>query len=133
MTKIKWDDSYSVGIKVIDKQHKHFVGLLNDLYECLELNKTSKIPDIIKDLTSYAENHFKMEEEYFEKFHYVDAEVHKAAHDLMREKVKAFNNRHDDPKALGFDVLYFMEKWLLIHFKSMDKKYVETFKQHGIY
>ena len=132
MTAIKWDDNYSVGVKVIDKQHKHFVGLLNTLYESLESNNTAKIPDIIKDLTSYADHHFKTEEEYFAKFHYENAEVHMAAHNELRAKVRGFTDRQGDPRALGFDLLYFLEKWLLVHFRGMDKKYVETFKQYGV-
>lgn len=132
MTQIKWDDNYSVGVKEIDKQHKHFIGLLNAVYECLESNNTKKLPDVIKDLTDYAEHHFKTEEDYFDKFSYADAEIHKAAHRELMAKVYGFADRHDDPRALGFDLLYFLEKWLLVHFRGMDKKYVETFKQHGV-
>jgi len=132
MTSIKWDDNYKIGVKAIDKQHKHFVGLLNTLYEYLESKHTEKIPEIIKDLTDYADHHFKTEEEYFEKFNYEDAEVHKAAHEELRAKVNELHDRQGDSKKLGFDLMYFMEKWLLLHFRGMDKKYVESFKRHGL-
>lgn len=133
MTAIKWDDSYNVGVKVIDKQHKHFVGMLNTLYESLESENTKKIPDIIKDLTSYAEHHFETEEEYFDKFHYEDAEIHKAAHIELKAKALSFVDRHDNSKALGFDLLYFLERWLLVHFKGADKKFAEFLKQNGLH
>jgi hemerythrin-like metal-binding protein len=132
MTEIKWDDNYKIGVKAIDKQHKHFIGLINTVYECLESNNTKKLPDVIKDLTDYAQHHFTTEEEYFDKFHYADAEVHKTAHRELMAKVNAFAIRHDDPKALGFDLLYFLEKWLLVHFRGMDKKYVKIFREHGV-
>ena len=132
MTEVKWDDNYKIGVKAIDKQHRHFIGLINDVYECLESKNTQKLQGVIKDLTDYARHHFQTEEDYFDKFHYIDAEVHKAAHRELMEKVEAFATRHDDPKALGFDLLYFLEKWLLVHFRGMDKKYVETFKQNGV-
>jgi hemerythrin-like metal-binding protein len=132
MTSIKWDDKYKIGVKSIDKQHKHFVGLINTLYEYIESRHTERIPEIINDLSLYAEEHFKLEEKYFDEFNYVDSDAHKAAHNELRLKVRELNTKRDNPKDLAFDLLYFMEKWLLVHFRGMDKKYVETFKQHGL-
>lgn len=132
MTSINWNDNYKIGIKSIDKQHKHFVGLLNTLYEYIESRHTERIPEFIDELTSYADEHFKLEEEYFDKYNYEDADVHKAAHMELRLKIQELHDKHDNPKELAFELLYFMEKWLLIHFRGMDKKYVETFKQHGL-
>jgi len=132
MTLIKWDESYVVGVGVIDEQHKHFVGMLNTLYESLESKHTEKVTDIIQDLTDYAEHHFKTEEEYFDKFHYPDAEIHKAAHNELRAKAKGFADRHDNPKKLGLDLLFFLERWLLVHFRGADTKFAKFLKQNGI-
>jgi methyl-accepting chemotaxis protein/hemerythrin len=132
MTVIKWDESYIVGVGVIDEQHKHFVGLLNTLYESLESKNTKKVPDIIQDLTDYAELHFKTEEEYFDKFHYPDAEIHKAAHNELRVKVKGFAASHDKPKRLGVELLFFLERWLLVHFRGADTKFAKFLKQNGV-
>lgn len=132
MTSIKWDDNYKIGVKSIDKQHKHFVGLINTLYEYIESRHTERIPEIINDLSSYADEHFKLEEKYFDEFNYIDSDIHKAAHKELRVKVQELHSKHNNPKELAFDLLYFMEKWLLVHFRGMDKKYVETFKQHGL-
>ncbi len=132
MTAIKWDDSYSVGVKAIDSQHKHFIGLINTVYEVLESKNTKKLPDVIKDLTSYADHHFKTEEEYFDKFHYPDADLHKAAHNGLRVRVDSFTNRQGDPIAIGFELLYFLERWMLIHFRGIDKKLADLIKQNGV-
>jgi methyl-accepting chemotaxis protein/hemerythrin len=132
VTAIKWDKSYIVGVSVIDDQHKHFVGLLNTLYESLESKHMEKIAEIITDLTDYAEHHFKTEEDYFDKFHYPDAEIHKAEHNELRAKVQDFANRHDNPKKLGNDLLFFLEKWLLVHFRGADTKFAKFLKQNGV-
>lgn len=132
MTSVSWDDKYKVGIKIIDEQHKHFIGLLNALYKTLESKNHEKLSDIIHDVAEYADYHFKVEEGYFKKFDYKDAESHKAAHDEIRAKVKEFLHRKDDPSVVGFDMLYFLERWFLIHMKGTDKKYVETFRAHGL-
>lgn len=132
MKVIKWDDKLSVNVKVIDEQHKHFIGLINTVYEVLESKNTKKLPEVIKDLTAYGDHHFKTEQEYFDKFHYPDADLHKAAHNELRAKVDSFTNRQGDPIAIGFELLYFLERWLLIHFKGTDKKFAEFLKQNGV-
>ena len=132
MTTIKWDDNNNVGVKIIDDQHKHFIGLLNSLYGCLESKNIKKLPDIIKDVAEYADYHFKTEEKYFDKFKYVDADDHKAAHDKLREKIKSFDSIKGDPIDVGFELLYFMEHWFLIHFKGTDKKFAKVLNEHGI-
>jgi len=132
MTYIKWDDKNSVGVRIIDEQHKHFVGLLNALYDSLKVKDINKISRIVEDLMSYADFHFKTEEKYFDKFKYEDADAHKAAHKKLIAEVQTFLNRKDDPVIVGFDLLYFMERWFLIHFKGTDIKFAKTFNQNGL-
>jgi len=83
-------------------------------------------------LTSYADLHFKTEEEYFDKFHYPDADLHKAAHNELRTKVDSFTSRKGDPIAIGFELIYFLERWALIHFKGTDKKLGELIRQNSV-
>jgi hemerythrin-like metal-binding protein len=133
MVNIKWEDKYEIGVKIIDDQHKHFVGLLNALYKCLEVRDTKRLPDIIKDVFSYAGYHFKVEEGYFDKFGYPEADEHKAAHDSLLERAKSFTKRPDkDQIKTGFELVYFLERWLFVHIKGTDQKYVQFFHEHGI-
>ncbi len=108
------------------------MGLLNALYKTLESKNHEKISDIIHDVALYADYHFKVEEDYFKKFGYEEADLHKVAHDDIRAKVKEFLNRKDDPSVVGFDLLYFLERWFLTHMKGTDKKYVDCFRRHGL-
>ena len=62
MEYIEWSKDYSVNVKLIDDQHKHFVGIMNLLYKEIQSNKTDRIPEIIDELVSYAETHFDTEE-----------------------------------------------------------------------
>jgi len=133
MTFVKWNDTDSVHVKIIDEQHRHFVGLLNSLYACLESDDMDKISNIIGDLASYTLYHFKTEEEYFDKFCYEGAADHKAAHNEIKAKVVVFlERRKDDPKTVGFDLLYFLERWFFVHLKGMDKRYTECFNKNGL-
>jgi hemerythrin len=132
MTYIKWDDDNNVGVKIIDDQHKHFVGLLNHLYSCLEAKDVKRLPNIINDVVEYANYHFETEEKYLIKFNYADADSHIAAHNNLRLKINDFANKSSDSIESGFDFLYFMEHWFLIHFKGSDAKFAKLFNQNGL-
>ena len=132
MASIKWDDNYKIGIKTIDEEHEHFVNLIDTVYQNLESNDNEKIQAVIKDLSDYADHHFKTEEKYFDELDYADATAHKAAHHEMMKKINDLADPKMNQKSRGFELLRFLEKWLLVHFRGMDKKYVETLKAHGI-
>lgn len=66
-----WKEEYSIGIDLIDAQHKHLFDIGNEAYKLLKsdlcLDKYDKIIEIIEDLRQYTKFHFKTEEEYMLK------------------------------------------------------------------
>jgi hemerythrin len=133
MAAIEWNDRDSVNVKVIDDQHKHFIGILNYLYERLEANDLLKIPEIIQSVLAYTDYHFKTEEDLFEKFHYEGAAEHIRAHRDLVAEVEAFIARKDDLVVIGYDLLDFLSNWLVVHLNDMDHKYTKCFNEHGLY
>lgn len=131
---IEWDEKYSVGIKQIDKQHKHFVGIMNKLFKAMQTDKDNAVSKIVEELVAYASDHFATEEAYFAEFNYPDAKTHIAEHRKIKASVDIFlSQKDDDPLRLGYNLLDLLEDWLFKHINSMDKKYVEFFRQNGIY
>ena len=52
--KLEWTEELSVGVKVIDVQHKHFIDLINrtfEVYQSLELRNS--LPQILDELITY--------------------------------------------------------------------------------
>ena len=130
---MKWSDKFSVGVKQIDKQHKHFIGIMEELFEAMQSDKKNAVPKIIIELTSYADVHFATEEAYFDKFNYIDKDAHKAEHAKIKNQIKEFlAKKDDDPFTLGYNLLDLLEDWLFKHILTVDKKYVECFKKHGV-
>jgi hemerythrin-like metal-binding protein len=81
----------------------------------------------------YAGYHFKTEEKYFDKYGYEDADSHKAAHKVLMEKAADFVHRKNaDPIEIGFELVRFLERWLFVHIKGTDRKYVQFFHEHSI-
>ncbi len=132
MSLFKWSDKYSVNVKIIDNQHKHFIGLIDELYECLVANDVEKFHEILNDLKIYTNYHFETEEKYFDEFNYKDSKIHKAAHQQLREKTESFLQKPDNLLDSGYKLLEFMTDWLVHHIEEMDKKYSETFHKHGL-
>ena len=61
---IEWDSKYDVGVEAVDKQHRHLVDLMNDLYDaCIgeRLELDQKFKDVMKELVDYVMVHFKDE------------------------------------------------------------------------
>ena len=64
---MKWKDEYSVGIDVIDEQHKKLFEISEVLANAIEINE---IKDILLFLENYMEFHFNTEEALMKKYGY---------------------------------------------------------------
>ncbi|MFA6428349.1 MAG: bacteriohemerythrin [Candidatus Buchananbacteria bacterium] len=131
---IIWQEEYSVGVKEIDQQHQHFIGILNGLYTAItEQQVTQAIEKIINDLVVYATNHFATEEKYFDLFNYEFSVEHKAEHQKLTTKVLALKKAYEAGQEVATELLDFLEDWLVDHLSVQDKKYVKCFHDHGLF
>ena len=130
---ITWQDEYSVNVKEIDDQHKHFIGILNRLYMAIQASDTAVLSPLIDELVAYATKHFATEEKYFDQFHYEGATEHKEEHAKLAATVaESLARKTEDPLTLSYELLDFLEDWLVNHLNTMDKKYVTCFAEHGL-
>jgi hemerythrin len=134
MALIEWKDSYSVGVKLIDEQHKKLFSHLNDLYSAVEQVKDNEnLSKVLNDLSDYVILHFSIEEKYFEEFRYEGMEEHKAQHKQYTDKIESFREGFAKNQSfLSFDLLSFLEDWILNHVTIEDKKYTKCFLDHGL-
>lgn len=129
-----WKPEYVFGLKEIDSQHRHFVGILDRLYDLIisgssrdELSKT------LDELINYAGNHFKTEEKYFDEFNYEGAADHKEEHRELAEKISNLKKRFEvGTEDISVELIDFLEDWLVQHLLNLDSKYVDCFRQHGL-
>ncbi|MCP4710444.1 MAG: hemerythrin family protein [Planctomycetes bacterium] len=67
--RIKWSESMSTGVSIIDEQHKDLIDSLNSLSQAITEGKGRDIiAGILEFAEEYAGMHFRLEEEYFEKY-----------------------------------------------------------------
>ena len=134
MSGFEWKEEYSVGVELIDTQHKMFVGILNDLYAAIMAQKEDLIlDDIFDQLVKYTEFHFQTEERYFDEFHYEGSEEHKAEGARLGADIAGLREKKEGRrKRSPFERRDFLEAWLIEHIMDMDKKYTTCFHEHGL-
>lgn len=134
---IKWDKSYSVGVRMIDAQHKKLFEMLNELHKIakgIDGENAEPLENIILILAAYVDFHFRTEEEYFEKFDYEKTKEHMTQHKFYADKIREFKEKYKKgEKGLAGELIIFLEDWIKYHIKINDRKYAECFHKHGLY
>lgn len=131
---IEWKNEYSIGIDVIDNQHKQFLELMEQAYEAFDKKETKEeLAVLIDNLRSYTLLHFSTEEKYFNLFNYELKDEHIEHHLKLKEELMRLMKKFqmDGPKITP-QLVDFLENWLVIHLDHEDKKYVKCFKEHGL-
>jgi len=134
MDLITWEETMSVNVQEIDKQHQGLINLINDLNKAMRERKTKEVLDeIISSLIDYTLTHFLTEEKYFEKFEYLSASAHKKEHNDFVNRVSEFKKNFDEGKMmLSIEIMDFLKDWLTNHIKGSDKKYGPFFNEKGL-
>lgn len=132
--KLVWDEKYSVGVELIDNQHKRMFETINQLVSVVTDKPTpEKLAPMLKALLEYKQFHFATEEKYFRDFNYEGAEEHIKAHALFAEKLAMIQEQNkDNMTVMTYELLDFLEDWLLDHLMTVDQEYVECFHTHGL-
>jgi hemerythrin-like metal-binding protein len=132
--KLEWNEKYSVGIEEIDNQHKKMFSVINELLDSIRNNDTEEhLGNIIKSLIDYKIFHFETEEKYFKKFNYDGASHHIAKHQEFSSKLEEIKSKHSGFTIdFAFELVDFLEDWLIKHLMVEDQKYVECFHSNGL-
>jgi hemerythrin-like metal-binding protein len=131
---IKWEGKYSVGLSIIDKEHKELIRIMNTAIEAKQHNDNiDEILILLKQLTDYALKHFSTEEFYMAKFKYSEFQYHQEEHHNFSNKAIAYCNRViEGDNHIANEILEYLKQWLVDHIQKTDKKYVECFKKNGL-
>ncbi len=79
--KISWDDSYKIGIEMLDYQHKKLFDLVNRLYDLEDSQDTKEeLRVILYEFNDYMQTHFQEEEEYMLSIGFPNLQEHKQLH-----------------------------------------------------
>jgi len=127
---VTWSATYSVGIKLIDDQHKELLNLVNDMYNHVnnddEEAERAYFKGVIKQVVDYVKIHFATEEKIMKKTKFQGYIGHKKVHDSFIMNVVDIINQFDEGKRLPLiSFTHFIKDWILTHIAIMDKQYFE--------
>ena len=126
---LTWSDDLSVGVDVIDNQHKRIVEYINELHEARLKRDKNAIAHVIEELVDYTLSHFSFEEAMMEEAHYRFLAPHKKVHELFVRRVSEFQQRFklgEDFEAVAGDMQNTLITWLMNHIKREDMDYGAT-------
>mgnify|MGYP000678134687 CR=1 FL=1 len=131
---IEWDEKYSVGLSMIDEEHKKFIDIINKAIAAKQRNNNQEeILEILNEMAKHAQELFKTEETYMIKFNYPEYQYHKEEHIDFSVKTQVYQSSiiNDDYQTAN-EILEYLKQWLVNHIQITDKKYVECFKKNGL-
>jgi hemerythrin len=129
-----WTDDLSVGIRLIDEQHRVLLGLINELHAGMRARKSDAVlVGVVKRLKEYTVKHFGQEEEYFDRYGYPETAAHKELHAKLVQQVLDFETALKSGKTkVTMDIMRFLKDWLVKHIMGTDKRYTAFLNSKGL-
>ncbi len=131
MTRLVWTEQLSIGIDVIDQQHRRIVEYINQLDDARNGGRRrDEIGWLINDLVDYTVSHFGFEESLQEEAKYPFARSHKKVHELFAQRVSEYQARFERGEDVTRPLNSLLVTWLFNHIKRDDADYVESVKAY---
>lgn len=127
---IRWKESFSVGNKDIDDDHKKLLGMINQLQTAAHYQTDEAlIESTLNELIEYTKYHFSREEDMMKEKNYPDIEAHMKEHAAMVKQVTQFINEYRVDKTRTIEnVILYLKTWLINHINGSDQKYAPYLK-----
>jgi hemerythrin len=133
MEKIEWDGSLSVGIDLIDEQHKMLIQRLKAVTEAIESNQgEGTIAKTLDFLLDYTDFHFSEEEKQMAGHNYPGLDLQKQQHEQFKDYVKKLVEDFEQEgavKDIADHIRDFLFNWLIKHIEEVDHQFGQFLKQ----
>lgn len=127
MHKLVWTNDLNGGVKIIDKQHRGYFKIVNNLLDMTLRNRHSEkqMKESFKFLRLYVIDHFATEEKLMTQHDYHLYGDHKRRHMYFRKKLAELytaSQRTTNSRELAKQMQFFLVDWFLNHIKVSDIK-----------
>jgi len=126
---ISWDNRYSIGIKIVDDQHKHLISLTNTLHNACRSHGHShevtkqQFREAIQSAVNYVQVHFSTEEKLMERTNYPGLSAHVIEHKKFIQKVLENIKAFEEGKTFVPNAFVrFLKDWILEHIAIQDRQ-----------
>ena len=133
MAAVIWNDSYSVGVKALDEQHKKLFGMVNQMHEAMMAGKGRVVVgQVMNEMFDYVRLHFTAEEKLLERYNYPGLAEQKREHEAFIQKVEEMQQKMQAGNlTLSIEVSQFLQSWIKDHIMGVDKKYSDFLNKKG--
>jgi hemerythrin len=137
---MKWTEDLSIGVELIDNQHKELFSRINDLVAAIQQHTCKyKIGDVVGFLDEYIIFHFGEEEKFMQEHRYPKYPQHKAQHakfianfnELKKELQKLEGGKKPGSYDLSVETNQVVVDWILDHIVKVDKEFGAYLKTLG--
>ncbi|KFL34427.1 MULTISPECIES: bacteriohemerythrin [unclassified Sulfurospirillum] len=122
----KWEPAFSVGIAVIDDQHKQMIAYINELGTISIYHDNEKVRTVLLALMDYTVSHLAFEERLMEEAGYPKLEAHKQIHLSFIERIHFFQERYENGEDISKQLMMDLQMWLINHIQHDDTDYKEV-------
>lgn len=136
MAKVEWDDRLSVGVDLIDAQHKMLLKRLSDFSEAVDSRQGSgEIVRTLEFLVDYTDFHFSTEERHMRESGYPGLGHHVGKHEEFKA---ALSNLGDDFReegataGLADSINTLLINWLIKHIEAVDQEFGSFLRENGL-
>lgn len=136
MEKIEWNDGLSIGVDLIDGQHKMLIQRLSEVSEAIQMNQgEGAIAKTLDFLIGYTDFHFSTEEKQMTEQNYPGLDLQKQQHEEFRKSLKQLVEDFEyegATQSLAYHIKDFLFNWLIRHIKDVDHKFGEFLNKKSI-
>lgn len=128
---IAWVDEMSVGIPEINKDHQHFISLMNELNRSMTEGKSpADIKQRLQIIIDDAVQHFAHEERLFVEWQYPDVSNHARIHAHIMKELNAIMSEFVPygPDTAWLEAGSRIKNILIDHILVEDMKYAEFYR-----
>jgi hemerythrin len=121
---LEWTESLSVGVVIIDEQHKELFRRFGDLIDaCHEGHGKEKITELLEFLDGYVVFHFSEEEKLMQDYGYPGIASHRQEHASFVNRLQHLKQGLDaqgSTQTLVTQTVRILLNWIVKHIKSVD-------------
>lgn len=125
-----WNETYSVGVRAMDEQHRQLLGYVEALGDLLITRDNELMHELLARITDYGRQHFAAEERLLEQHGYPVAEQ-RAAHEKYIEWIAETNFQAIEGVPLS-ELYEYLRSWWTKHILGEDMRYKAFLNSRGV-
>ncbi len=131
-----WTSDLSVGVEVLDEDHKKLIGIINQLHFGITAGHDREVLEaVLNELVDYIKFHFAREEGMLIKAGYEATLEHMTEHEKFIREISNLQARIRSASIamLDLELMDFLRDWLFSHIMVSDKGYGSSLEAHGFH